>query len=378
MKIIFVIPVWSYRGGEKIFIEFAKGLHQKGHEVVIIAGRKEKFSIDIPGGIEVYYPRRFKNFLANNLFYFFFSWIFIYLEILPVLKGTDWIITESNNCLLASILARFTSPRTQVAWYVLAYESVHFTNRFINFIWEATFGIIERILVTRVAVCFSLAPRVRSALLKRFRLSSTVLYPIVEFAPSQNTNLREDLKKIYKGHEVLFLPGALHWKKNQAIAIVALASLVKKYPSLRLVIAGSGSEETSLKKLANESGVGSQVFFASVIGGKNLQYCYKNSVATLVCSVTENEGLSLTSFESLYYSTPVIVSSEAGVASYIKKQGIGTVVPPTAAEFSVAISALLKNPQKFRKIATLSRQHIISEFNSKKRTALLLRLLPAS
>lgn len=54
MKYLFVIPSWSYRGGEKIFISLATSLISRGNEVIIIAGRKEEDPQKINKGIKVF------------------------------------------------------------------------------------------------------------------------------------------------------------------------------------------------------------------------------------------------------------------------------------------------------------------------------------
>jgi glycosyltransferase involved in cell wall biosynthesis len=171
---------------------------------------------------------------------------------------------------------------------------------------------------------------------KRYRVKAEVLLPVIEKIKVETGKVRNDLKEIVKGQKVLFLPAALHWKKNQNLAI----RLLVKAEEFALVLAGEGKDEEKLRKLSKDLKVSDRVFFVGVLDHNNMTFMYENSGLTLVCSLNENEGLSLTALESLCYGTPVLVSSRAGVAEIIKGRKDVYIENPNLAAFSGALEKI--------------------------------------
>lgn len=136
--------------------------------------------------------------------------------------------------------------------------------------------------------------------------------------------------------KILFLPAVFHWKKNQSLAI----KLLEKFKDAYLVLAGEGRDEKKLKDLCFKLGVDKRVFFAGVLNQNEMVFFYKHADLTLVCSLNDNEGLSLTALESLKYKTPVLISSKAGVAEIVKgKRGV-YIAKPTINDFSKALGKI--------------------------------------
>lgn len=366
MKIIFVIPSLSYRGGEKIFINLAEAVHKQGHKVVIIAGRKEPGkTVKIPPQIKFSYSKAFNLLANNNLFFLLFSWLFIFWEIKKEIKGTDWIICESNNCLYASALTNFLY-KTKLAWYVMAYEEKHYKNRWADEAWNLTYGNIEKLAVARSKVIYSLAPRVQKAVQRRFDRSSKVLNPIIKMKKSYDVrNVRVDIKNFYRDKKILFLPAALHPKKNQQLAILTLDNLKNRHSDLNLVLAGSGAQQKYLQELVDNRDLQNRVMFTGVIAGDDIIYCYKNAFLTLICSISDNEGLSLTCLESLALGTPVLVSNQAGVATVISENRIGVVSRPAVEMFSQNISKVLSNRSKAIQVAQTGKKYVEKNYQEK-------------
>jgi glycosyltransferase involved in cell wall biosynthesis len=250
-------------------------------------------------------------------------------------RKIDEVVTESNQCLWAGTLFSLIR-KTKLTWYVMAYEDRHFENIFLNFLYEASFGLIERLCVKRVNTFYALAPRVARSLEKRYWVNAEVLFPVIEKVKVETKKVRNNLKEIVKGQKILFLPAALHWKKNQSLAIRLLATT----ENFNLVLAGEGKDEDKLRKLANDLGVSDKVYFVGVLDSNNMAFMYTNSYLTLVCSLNENEGLSLTALESLSYGTPVLVSSRAGVAEIIRGKKNVFVAEPVVSSFRKSLKKI--------------------------------------
>lgn len=331
MNILIIIPQWSYRGGEKIFLKLGKLLKEENNNVLIIAGRKDGKNFQSNLGLKIIYPK--SKLLKNDLFYFLFSWVFLLRLALKQNRKFDWIITESNQCLWVASLYSVLK-KTKVAWYVMAYEGRHFKNPFYNFLYEASFGNLERLCLTRVDKVFALAPRVKRSLIKKYGREVKLLFPVVEKTNVDLKKVDSKLKSLAKNKKLLFLPAAFHWKKNQKLAIKLISKLPNEF---HLVLAGSGKDRNNLQLIINNLKVNNQTHFVGVLGTNDMGYMYKNSYLTLVCSLNENEGLSLTAIESLMQGGKVLVSSKAGVAELIKSHSDVVVASPNLKSFTKAL-----------------------------------------
>lgn len=104
---------------------------------------------------------------------------------------------------------------------------------------------------------------------------------------------------------------------NVSCLIRAFAEIQKKYPEAKLNIAGFGSEEEKLKKLAAELNL-KNVNFLGKVANEEMPKLYDEADIYLNSSVVDNMPLSL--IEAFSAGIPVI-SSNAGGIPYIVKNG---------------------------------------------------------
>lgn len=369
MKYIFVIPSWSYRGGEKIFMRLAEAVAGLGNEVMVVAGRKEAEASRVAAKVEVVYPKMINRLMMNRWVYYFLGWVGIFYLLKKYGRGADWVITESNHCLYGTVLATVFS-RTRIAWYVMAYESRHYKSNLLELIWNGSFGLWERFCVRRVDKFLALSENVKQIVEKRFGKKSEVLLPIIGF--DNEGGVKKEVRMFYDKHKVLFMPGVFHGKKNQILAINVLQRLGGRFG---LVLAGSGPDGRKLREKVAELGLTKDVYFAGVIAGENLNYCYREAFLTLVCSLSDNEGLSLTSLESLYFGTPVLVSAEAGVASLIKKKRLGMVSRARVDDFCRAIRDYEAKADKVKRMTKNGRIYVKTVLTAESAAKELMRQL---
>lgn len=366
MKILVVIPSWSYRGGEKIFLKLAEALTSEGNAVTVIAGRREHSATYYANTVTVVYPRVVNSLLLSNGVSFLFGWLVLAWQVLRLGKGADLIISESNNCLIASVIGKAVY-HYKLVWYVMAYESKHYRSRVKEVIWNCSFGVVEKLCLTQVDYVFALSDKVQAILRDRLAIRSTVLHPIINDRVDYTiSSVDRKLKHFYQHRRVWFLPAVLHWKKNQALAITMLKLLLPKHPDLGLVLAGDGPDRTKLTTLVDELKLGKHVMFAGVLAGDSLAYAYANSVCTLTCSLSDNEGLSLTALESLIAGTPVVVSAQAGISRFIQSMHFGAVCDPRVDEFEDAIERVMANTAKYKTMADRAKAYITRQFGPKK------------
>lgn len=138
-------------------------------------------------------------------------------------------------------------------------------------------------------------------------------------APEEARTLRNSLG-IPPGAFVLFCAAELSERKSQHVLISALSRLPEKAV---LVLAGSGSEEASLRELAKEKQVSDRVLFPGYIKGLSAWY----AMADVVVTASRIEGLPFNVMEAMYCRRPVVASRVKGHTDLIRDGESGFLVP---------------------------------------------------
>lgn len=145
---------------------------------------------------------------------------------------------------------------------------------------------------------------------------------------------------------LLLSVGALVPIKGQAIAIRALAHLPD---DVRLVIAGTGPEEATLKALANELGLAARVNFPGAVEHDLLPHLLCAADAMVLPS--EREGLANAWIEAIACGTPVIIPDIGGAREVVRDDSAGRIVERTPEAIAQAVTGLLANPPSQQSVA---------------------------
>ena len=129
--------------------------------------------------------------------------------------------------------------------------------------------------------------------------------------------------------------------KGQDIAVRALARVVKRFPSAKLVLVGNGSFSSArkgglglpkgmrwldrLERLASKLGVRQKIVFTRYLIGDELRAAYTRADVVVLPSVLEGFGLVV--LEGWLYKKPVVVSSGAGVSEFVTDGKNGRIFP---------------------------------------------------
>lgn len=145
----------------------------------------------------------------------------------------------------------------------------------------------------------------------------------------------------------LIFVGRLHPQKNLQNLIKAISFVKKDTPKIKLLIIGDGQQKESLKNLAKDLGLTSNVLFKGQLQSKELVKLYKSSHIFILPSIYE--GQPLTVLEAWASKLPVIVSS-TGDLPYLVKEGyngylIGNPQDPEEIAFKIKKALLSKNLQ---------------------------------
>lgn len=153
--------------------------------------------------------------------------------------------------------------------------------------------------------------------------------------------------------------------KGQDDAIKALSTLSRKYPGVKLVLAGNGSftgssrgglghPKTSnwrngLEDLTKQLGLDDQILFTGHVTHEELNSLYTLSEAILVPS--KIEGFNLTAVEGWLHGKPCVVSQGAGVSELVHNEVNGyTFVPSDYRDLATKLDILLSSPERAAKL----------------------------
>jgi glycosyltransferase involved in cell wall biosynthesis len=152
--------------------------------------------------------------------------------------------------------------------------------------------------------------------------------PRVDARTNRNDTLLVSIGRLerYKGHQRL---------------IAALPEILKRAPSARVRIAGSGPYERELRRLAGELGVADRVDIRAVDGADRTQMAQLVAEASLVTLLSEYEAHPIAVVETLSLGKPVLVNYTSGLAE-LADDGLVRSVSPSATPVEVA-DAVVRN-----------------------------------
>jgi glycosyltransferase involved in cell wall biosynthesis len=139
--------------------------------------------------------------------------------------------------------------------------------------------------------------------------------------------------------------GRLSTEKNIALLIKAFAQHLKIHPQSLLWLAGKGDQESSLKQLAAELGIESQVHFLGFMSHAELAAYYLSCDTFVLPSIDEVQGLVV--IEAMSFAKPVIMTHQVASASEMITPDVnGYIVDPTdPKELATQLNVLASSPE---------------------------------
>lgn len=197
----------------------------------------------------------------------------------------------------------------------------------------------------------------RSALLDA--VEKRVVYPGVEVPEASTIDLPLDDDR----PPVIGMAGPLEVIKGASFFLRACHRVIEAGHDIRIVIAGSGPEEHSLRQLAASLDLSRRLTF--VDGGVSMSGYL--SAIDIFCLPSLQQGIGVMMLEAMALGRPVIASGVGGVTSVIQDRVTGLIVPPSdSRRLADSIIELLQNRSFARQIAASGQNLVRSEFNEQR------------
>lgn len=178
------------------------------------------------------------------------------------------------------------------------------------------------------------------------------------------SELPEPLPRDFPGGQVVLSVG--RWTveeryKGADLLIRAVSQLSHHFPTLQLVMVGSGDDVPRLKQEARNYGVSGRIHFFTAVSRSELAGFYLN--ADIFALPSTGEGFGLVFLEAMAFGKPVIAANAGGVPDVVEHGRDGLLIEPTAEAVSAALGRLLSNPALRKEFGAHGQKRVQSEFS---------------
>ncbi len=149
-------------------------------------------------------------------------------------------------------------------------------------------------------------------------------------------------------------------EKGVATFLRAVARVAPQFPEAHFVVAGDGPQRHELAAMAEDLGLGERVHFLGFHA--DAAALMKSLNVLVVPSMTE--GSPLVTLEAMAAGVPVVASAVGGIPDQIRHDKEGLLVPPGNSDaLADALLALLRDPDRARRLGEAGRRRATSRFN---------------
>ena len=161
---------------------------------------------------------------------------------------------------------------------------------------------------------------------------------------------------------VVLFSGRLEYEKGIRTLLQAVPRLRRRHPGLRVVIAGTGTQEQQLKDLAKELRLGRSVTFLGHLAGDDIAAYVAAADVSVVPSLYEPFGL--VALEAMAVATPVVAAATGGLREIVTDGVTGLTFPPEdAAGLADAVTRLLRDDLLARRCTSRARERVAADYS---------------
>jgi len=181
----------------------------------------------------------------------------------------------------------------------------------------------------------------------------------VKFTRAEGISARSEFN-IPEHAKVIGTVGRLALQKGQRYLIESVASLVKEFPEIILLIVGDGPEKAALKRTVSEKGIDRQVIFTGT----------RDDVPDLLAAMdifvfpSLREGLGNALVEAMAAGKAIVATDIPPVREVIASQDNGILVPPgDSGALEAAITSLLRDKRSAEAYGAAAKERALSYFD---------------
>lgn len=166
------------------------------------------------------------------------------------------------------------------------------------------------------------------------------------------------MRERYAGEgPLLVCSGRLEWEKGVHTLVKAMPRLRRRFPGVRLVVAGRGSKEQDLRELAVQKRVAGSVELAGWLEREDLVALTAAADVALVPSIYEPFGL--VALEAAAAGTPLVVADTGGLREFVHDGVTGLRFSPRdVPECADAVTRVLRDEVLGRRLARAARRAV--------------------
>jgi glycogen(starch) synthase len=151
-------------------------------------------------------------------------------------------------------------------------------------------------------------------------------------------------------------------QKGFDLALPALASILERFPKIRLIIAGDGPERSALERQVVELGLSNIVHFTGWVAPHEVLTLI--NTATVVVMPSRWEGLPSVALQAGLMARPVVATRVGGLPEIIVHQQTGLLVEKEdGAGLAGATAFLLEHPETAMRMGQAARQRVREVFS---------------
>jgi glycosyltransferase involved in cell wall biosynthesis len=162
---------------------------------------------------------------------------------------------------------------------------------------------------------------------------------------------------------VVGLVGRLSWEKGIDVFLQAAARVLSEVPHTKFTVVGEGPDRKQLENLIDTLGITASV---SLAGRRDDMPAVYGSFDIMVSS-SRQEGLPMAILEGMACGLPLVATSVGEVSSVVRDGETGILLSPGDPEaLASAITALLRDSEKRRRLGSAARHLVESEYSAER------------
>jgi glycosyltransferase involved in cell wall biosynthesis len=212
-----------------------------------------------------------------------------------------------------------------------------------------------------------------SRFLRRYLHKLLPIFPPVDVEPVSAADREAFRRKfnILPGQRIIGIVARLATEKGIEHLVQALPTVLKRYPSARVLFVGPyqnvvGEEQYARRIMPMIKPLGEHWSFLGVLTSVELSAFFHESEGFVLPSLNSTESYGIVQVEAMACGTPVIASNLPGMRVPVLETGCGLLVPPAnPVELAAALIAILDEPARYRgqpdKLVSLSTPSAVAQ-----------------